>query len=109
MKKHKKTKARKQKTLFGGVAKSLKKLSKGAANGLGGLSTAQKVAGGAALVALGLNYLAKRRRGGSTAPATETAGSAASNLDQAVPSPPANADEATAEAAAFADLAEAAA
>ena len=60
MKKTKKNKVGK-KTLFGGAAKSLKKLGKGTATRIGGLSTTQKVVGGAALVAFGLGYLAKRR------------------------------------------------
>lgn len=51
MKKNKKQKAGK-KTLLGGAVKTIKKLS-----------TAQKVVGGAALVALGLSYLAKRQNG----------------------------------------------
>ena len=69
MKKSKKNKTSK-KTLLGGAAKSLKKIGKGTANGIGGLSTAKKVLGGAALVALGLSYLAKRRNGSAelTAP-----------------------------------------
>ncbi|WP_303309980.1 hypothetical protein [Hymenobacter sp. BT730] len=51
-------KAAKKKSLLGGAAKSLKKLTKGG----GKLSATQKVAGGAALVALGLGYLARRRK-----------------------------------------------
>lgn len=51
-------KASKKKSLLGGAAKSLKKLTRGGAK----MSTTQKVAGGAALVALGLGYLAKRRK-----------------------------------------------
>ncbi|WP_210521270.1 hypothetical protein [Hymenobacter terricola] len=54
------------KTLLGGAAKSLRKLGKGTASRIGGLSTAQKVVGGAALVALGLNYLSKRRPKGAS-------------------------------------------
>ena len=60
MKKTKKSKAVKNKTLLGGAAKSLKKLGRGTAGRIGSLSTTQKVVGGAALVALGLNYLSKR-------------------------------------------------
>ncbi|MDO7844884.1 hypothetical protein Q5H92_00835 [Hymenobacter sp. M29] len=59
MKKTKKNKAAKKGTLLGGATKSLKKLGKGKT--LGKLSTTQKVVGGAALVALGLSYLSKRR------------------------------------------------
>ncbi|ALD22411.1 hypothetical protein [Hymenobacter sp. DG25A] len=51
-------KAGKKKSLLSGAAKSLKKLTKGGVK----MSTTQKVAGGAALVALGLGYLAKRRK-----------------------------------------------
>jgi hypothetical protein len=79
MKKNKKSKVAK-KTLLGGAAKSLKKLSKGTANGIGGLSTTQKVIGGAALVALGWNYLANRR--GKTASATTDTASDASAAEQ---------------------------
>lgn len=74
MKKNKKTKADKKTTLLGGVTKSLKKLGKGTTNSIGGLSTAQKVVGGAAIVALGLSYLTKRR--GSHAGATDTSSDA---------------------------------
>ncbi|GAB3289813.1 hypothetical protein ACFQT0_08935 [Hymenobacter humi] len=72
MKKTKKTKAAKNKktTLLGGAGKSLRRLGKGTANGIGGLSTTQKVVGGAALVALGLNFLNKRRGKKATADAT---------------------------------------
>ena len=52
--KAKKNKAGKNATLLGGAAKSIKNLRKRK------LSTAQKVLGGAALVALGVGYLAKR-------------------------------------------------
>ncbi|ALW85130.1 hypothetical protein AUC43_08515 [Hymenobacter sedentarius] len=61
MKKTKKAKAAKKRTLLGGATKSLKKLGKGTANGIGGLSTTKKIVGGAALLALGWNYLSKRR------------------------------------------------
>ena len=67
MKKTKKNKATKKPTLLGGAAKSLKKLGKSP----GRLSTAQKVVGGAALVALGLGYLSKRRNS-KAAPAADT-------------------------------------
>lgn len=60
MKKTKKNKVAKKQTLLGSAAKSLKKLRKGTSRRIGGLSTTQKVVGGAALVALGLNYLSKR-------------------------------------------------
>jgi len=72
MKKTKKQKADKKSTL-GGAAKSLKKLRKGTAKRLGGLSTAQKVVGGAALVALGLSYFNKRRN--------QAVGPASGNID----------------------------
>lgn len=52
--KAKKNKAGKKATLLGGAAKSIKNLRKRK------LSTAQKVLGSAALVALGVGYLAKR-------------------------------------------------
>ena len=68
MKKNKKNQPAKKTTLLGGAAKSLKKLGKGP----GRLSTTQKVVGGAALVALGLRLLSKRR-GGKAAPAADTA------------------------------------
>ncbi|WP_310392786.1 hypothetical protein [Hymenobacter sp.] len=61
MKKTKKNKAGKKTTLLGGATKRLRKLGQGTATGIGGLSTTQKVVGGAALVALGLSYLTKRR------------------------------------------------
>lgn len=75
MKKNKKSKAPKKTTLLGGAAKSLKKLAKGP----GRLSTAQKVVGGAALVALGLNYLSKRR-GQKAADTSANAAAAEQNL-----------------------------
>lgn len=79
MKKTKKNKVGKKKTtLLGGAGKSLKRLGKGTANGIGGLSTTQKVVGGAALVALGLNYLSKRR--GKKTAATADATAAEQNL-----------------------------
>jgi hypothetical protein len=71
MKKTKKKKAAKKPGLLGGAAKSLKKLGKGTSKGFGRLSTAQKVVGGAALVALGLNYISKRRAKASS-PAVDT-------------------------------------
>ena len=55
--KTKKNKAGKKATLLGGAAKSIRGLRKRK------LSTAQKVLGGAALVALGVSYLAKRLNG----------------------------------------------
>jgi len=75
MKKTKKNKASKKSTLLGGATKSLKKLGKG--KGLGKLSTTQKVVGGAALVALGLSYLSKRRKAGAAATETDTTTDAA--------------------------------
>ena len=69
MKKKNKVKIDKKTTLLGGAAKSLKKLTKGTASSISGLSTTQKVVGGAALVALGLSYLAKRQ--GSTVETTD--------------------------------------
>ena len=71
----KKTKTKNSKTakkpgLLGRAAKSLRKMGKGTAGRIGGLSTAQKVVGGAALVALGLNYLAKRSAKASAPGAT---------------------------------------
>ncbi|HEX8327891.1 MAG TPA: hypothetical protein VF629_10145 [Hymenobacter sp.] len=69
MKKTKKNKGAKKTTLLGGAAKSLKNLGKRNKNG--GLSTTQKVVGGAALVVLGLSYWNTRRKAGaSTAPET---------------------------------------
>lgn len=56
--KSKKTKAGK-KSLLDGATKSLKKLTKGSA--FTKLTTTQKVLGGAALLAVGLGYLGKRR------------------------------------------------
>jgi len=70
MKKTKKNKASKN-TLLGGAGKSLKKLGKGGA--FGKLSTTQKVVGGAAaLLAVGVGILARRRKNG-TAPAADVA------------------------------------
>jgi hypothetical protein len=60
--KAKKNKAGKKTTLLAGAAKSIKGLRKSK------LSTTQKVLGGAALVALGVGYLAKRL-GGADLPA----------------------------------------
>lgn len=78
--KNKKNKAGK-KTLLGGAAKSLKKLGRGTASGIGGLSTIQKVVGGTALVALGLSYLNKRRgKKATTAIDTPDAAAAEDNL-----------------------------
>ncbi|WP_426062174.1 hypothetical protein [Hymenobacter sp. B1770] len=80
MKKNKKNKAVKNKagkktSILGGATKSLKKLGKGTANSIGGLSTTSKVVGGAALVALGLSYLNKRRNK-STTTVTDTSSDA---------------------------------
>lgn len=82
MKKNKKNKAAKTKktSLLGGTAKSLRKLGKGATTGLGGMTTAQKVAGGAALVALGLSYWAKRRTATPAAAPSPDATAAEQNL-----------------------------
>ncbi len=55
--KARKNKAGKKATLLSGAAKSLKSLRKSK------FSTTQKVLGGAALVALGVRYLAKRLAG----------------------------------------------
>lgn len=55
--KTKKKKATRKATLLGGAVKSIKNLRKSK------LSTTQKVLGGAALVALGVGYLAKRLNG----------------------------------------------
>ena len=55
--KAKKNKSDKKATLLGGAAKSIRSLRKSK------LSTTQKVLGGAALVALGVSYLAKRLNG----------------------------------------------
>ena len=63
MKKNKKNKTGGKQTLLGGAVKSIKKLSKGTGSRISALSTTQKVVGGAALVALGLSYLAKRQNG----------------------------------------------
>ena len=80
MKKNKNKKAKaSKKPLFGGAAKSLKKLSKG--SGLSKLTTTQKVLGGAALLAAGLGYLGKRRSSTPAAvPATDDATAAEASL-----------------------------
>lgn len=75
MKKNKKIKNGKKTTLLGGATKSLRKLSKGTANKISGLSTTQKVVGSAALVALGLSYF--RKRNGKTTGDADTDVSAA--------------------------------
>lgn len=76
-----KVKATRKTSLFGGAGKSIKKLG----SGIGGLSTTQKVAGGAALVALGLSYLAKRRGGSSSlAPASATNAANAAGAEQSL-------------------------
>ncbi|MBF9219656.1 hypothetical protein [Hymenobacter ruricola] len=77
MKKTKKNKAAKKATLLSGATKSLKKLGKGKA--FGKLTTTQKVVGGAALVALGLSYLSKRRTAGKAADAAVPSTSATSD------------------------------
>ena len=77
MKKTKKIKAGKKKTLLGGASKSLQKLGKGTSRRIGGLSTTQKVVGAAALVALGLNYLSKRLGAGKAPASTAPDASAA--------------------------------
>lgn len=79
MKKTKKNKIGKKTSLLGGATKSLRRLGKGTTSKIGGLSTTQKVVGGAALVALGLNYLSKRRSKTAT-PADTGAAAAEENL-----------------------------
>ncbi|MBF9141808.1 hypothetical protein [Hymenobacter properus] len=77
MKKTKKKKADKKATLLGGAGKSLKKLGKRK------LSTGQKVLAGAALAAIGLGLIAKRRNAASSASeadATTDANAAEQNL-----------------------------
>ncbi|SNC76189.1 hypothetical protein SAMN06265337_3259 [Hymenobacter gelipurpurascens] len=78
MKKTKNKKKSGKKSLFGGAAKSLKKLGKG--SGLGRLSTTQKVLGGAALVAVGLSYFGKRRISTPATPPTSDATAAEQSL-----------------------------
>lgn len=76
-KKGRATKNTKNKTLLGGAGKSLRKLG----SGIGRLSTTQKVAGGAAIVALGLSLLNKRRKGSkATADTSPDATGAEQNL-----------------------------
>ena len=74
--KARKNKAGKKATLLGGAAKSIKNLRKRK------LSTAQKVLGGAALVALGVGYLAKRLSGNDL-PARPDATTTAADADAA--------------------------
>lgn len=74
--KAKKKKAGKNATLLGGAAKSIKNLRKSK------LSTTQKVLGGAALVALGVGYLAKRLNG-TDLPARTDATTTAADVDAA--------------------------
>jgi hypothetical protein len=74
--KSKKAKTAKKTTCWGGAGKSLKKLG----SGIGGLSTTQKVAGGAAIVALGLSFLAKRRNNAQTADSAPDATAAEESL-----------------------------
>jgi hypothetical protein len=76
-KKNKVGKAGKKTSILGGATKSLRKLGKGTANSIGGLSTTSKVVGGAALVALGLSYLNKRRSKTATTASTSADASAA--------------------------------
>ena len=71
-----KNKAGKKATLLGGAAKSIKSLRKTK------LSTTQKVLGGAAIVALGVSYLAKRLNG-QDLPARPDATTAAADADAA--------------------------
>lgn len=78
MKKTKNKKKPGKKSLFGGAAKSLKKLGKG--SGLSRLSTTQKVLGGAALVAVGLSYFGKRRSSTPATPPTSNATAAEESL-----------------------------
>ncbi len=80
MKKNKKKKAAKKPTLLGGAAKSLKKLGKGTAAGIGKLTTTQKVLAGATLGALGIRYVVKqfgKNKAGLPTDATPDANSAA--------------------------------
>ena len=79
MKKTKKNKASKKSSLLGGAGKSLKKLGKGKT--FGKLSTTQKVVGGAALVALGLGYLSKRRAAGKATDAATPSTSTSATSD----------------------------
>ncbi|MBO2009929.1 hypothetical protein [Hymenobacter negativus] len=55
-----------KKSLLGGASKSLKKLGKRK------LTTTQKVIGGVALAALGLGYLAQRRKASAAPTAVDT-------------------------------------
>ena len=71
-----KNKAGKKNTLLSGAAKSIKSLRKSK------LSTTQKVLGGAALVALGVGYLAKRLNGADL-PARSDATTTAADADAA--------------------------
>ena len=75
--KAKKNKPAKTTSLLGGATKSLKKLRKSK------LSTTQKVVGGAALVALGVSYLAKRLLNGSDLPARLDATTTGTDVDAA--------------------------
>ncbi|UOQ53680.1 hypothetical protein [Hymenobacter cellulosivorans] len=81
MKKNKKIKAKtaKKKSLLGGAAKSIKKLSR---NSVGKLTTTQKVVGGTALVALGLGYLAQRRNAAATTPTPAAASDTDANTGE---------------------------
>ncbi|UOQ72854.1 hypothetical protein [Hymenobacter cellulosilyticus] len=85
MKKNKQTKVKtkakpgKKKSLLGGAAKSLKKLGRGS---VGKLSTTQKVVGGTALVALGLSYLANRRKAAAVGAAASTSADTDANTGE---------------------------
>ena len=68
-----KTKNGKKTSLLGGATKSLRKLGRGTANSISGLSTTQKVVGSAALVALGLSYFSKRNGKHAVAAGTDDA------------------------------------
>ena len=87
MKKNKKAKAADKpkdskkkagKKMFGGASKSLRKLGK--RTGVSKLTTAQKVVGGAALAAIGLGLLAKRRADATNAADPADASAAEQNL-----------------------------
>ena len=81
MKKTKKIKNGKKTSLLGGATKSLRKLGRGTANSISGLSTTQKVVGSAALVALGLSYFSKRNGKHAVAAGTDDATAAEHSLN----------------------------
>lgn len=83
--KNKKIKPAKKTSLLSGAAKSLKKLRK-SNGGLRGLSTTQKVVGGA-LVALGLGYLAKRRNATPATPDATAAEDTLASMDETQAAP----------------------